>query len=615
MAITAMRDNGATTINEVTEKMGGSGVEFPPTDKRPCFGVYEKATKNGKDAKPGVYWHYATEGKDPVPIDTWICDPLHIAAKTRDESSSAWGRLLKWKDADGRPHQWAMPMELLEGDGADVRRELAHHGLRIAPGRKPRELLESYIKNQDVKDSALCVSRLGWHGGVYVTPGEVIGQSDDVVVFQNCSAAESAFAASGTEGQWRSTVGALSAGNTRLVFAISAAFAAPLAELAGEDSGGFHLRGASSSGKSTVLKVAASVWGGPAQYVRLWRATANGLEGVAALHNDGLLILDELSQIDAKEAGQCAYMLANGQGKARASRTGAARQPARWRLLFLSAGETSLAALMAAEGRRANAGQEIRLADIESDAGCGLGIFDTLHHHGSGASLATALKDSASSYFGAVGRTWLRQVVNDRASVIETMNAGMREFMAAVVPDGAAGQVERVARRFALVAVAGELATHYKLTGWKKGEANAAAQACFRSWLEGFGGAGNAEERAIIRELKDFIDRHGDSRFSDASGNSEISHDRPVINRAGYYRQEAGGRIYLFTSGGLRDATAGHDFKRVITVLNDAGAILKKEEKKGEKRYTFPAWTPEGTKRLYWIDPQKLAPEDVTRAD
>src|SRR5438093_2106814 len=46
-----------------------------------------------------------------------------------------WGRLLEWRDDDGIRHQWAMPLELLQGDGSDVRRELARLGLSIAPGR------------------------------------------------------------------------------------------------------------------------------------------------------------------------------------------------------------------------------------------------------------------------------------------------------------------------------------------------------------------------------------------------------------------------------------------------------------------------------------------------
>ena len=224
-----------------------------------------------------------------------------------------------------------------------MRRELARMGLSIAPGKAQRYLLASFVQVWPVESRARCVERLGWHGSVYVTPAESIGQDDQIVVFQNAHAIDPAFSTSGTLDTWRDTVAGLSAGNSRLVFALSVAFAGPLADVAGEDSGGFHLRGSSSSGKTTALTLAASVWGNPSAYPRLWRATANDLEGLAALHNDGLLILDELSQIDPKEAGEAAYLLANGQGKARASRTGAARQAARWRLLFLSAGEDSQA--------------------------------------------------------------------------------------------------------------------------------------------------------------------------------------------------------------------------------------------------------------------------------
>ncbi|MGQ3888597.1 hypothetical protein ACQUW5_06135 [Legionella sp. CNM-1927-20] len=39
---------------------------------------------------------------------------------------------------------------------------------------------------------------------------------------------------------------------------------------------------------------------------------------------------------------------------------------------LLSAGEESLTGLMAKAGQRTDAGQEIRLADIEADAGVGL---------------------------------------------------------------------------------------------------------------------------------------------------------------------------------------------------------------------------------------------------
>lgn len=417
------------------------------------------------------------DGNEKAPL--WISSQIRVIAKTRDEKSGEWGLLLEWLDADGVLHRWAMPLELLQGDGADVRRELARLGLQISPSRVSRDLLAAYLQVVPVQARARCVIQLGWHGSVYVTPSESIGQSSEIVVFQNAHAIEPAFASSGTVDEWRDSVGRLASGNSRLVFALSVAFAGPLADVAGEDSGGFHLRGKSSSGKSTALKVAASAWGSPTTYPRLWRATSNGLEGLAAIHNDGLLILDEMSQAEPNEVGGSAYMLANQQGKTRASRTGAARQSARWRLIFLSAGEESLSALMARTGKRPNAGQEIRLADIEVDAGAGMGAFETLHDCASLAALALAIKDAAVKYHGAVGVQWLRHIVEDRQRLAEFVSNGIKQFVDEFAPADSSGQVLRVARRFGLVAVAGELASHYGLTGWDEGEAIRAVSKCF----------------------------------------------------------------------------------------------------------------------------------------
>ena len=47
-------------------------------------------------------------------------------------------------------------------------------------------------------------------------------------------------------------------------------------------------------------------------------------------------------------------------------------------------------------------------------------------------------------------------------------------------------QVQRVAKRFALVAVAGELATEYDVLPWAVGEASQFASLCFKSFVDGF---------------------------------------------------------------------------------------------------------------------------------
>jgi hypothetical protein len=77
----------------------------------------------------------------------------------------------------------------------------------------------------------------------------------------------------------------------------------------------------------------------------------------------------------------------------------------------------------------------------------------------------------------------------------------------------AGGQAVRVARRFALAATAGDLATRYGLTGWPEGEALVAARACYTAWLDGFGGTGNREERQLFAHVCGFLEAHGGSRF------------------------------------------------------------------------------------------------------
>ncbi len=517
------------------------GGDRPRPDNPPAGIVHcDYADGRFEVTAKGVVYRPNADKEGNAGATTWICSPLMVIAKTRSDESRAWGRLLKWRDPDGVLHSWAMPLELLQGDCMDVRRELAGAGLNISITKKARELLTAYLQVFPMDARARCVDRLGWHGPLYVLPTEAIGRASEMVVFQNAHSVEPAFSVSGTVADWRDSVAKLAEGNSRLVFSICVALAGALLEPAGEDAGGFHLRGPSSTGKSTALKLAASGWGIPDKYCRRWRATTNGLEGLAALHNDGLLILDELGQIDCREAGEAAYLLANGQGKARASRTGTARPSASWRLVFLSAGEESLSALMARAGKKPTAGQEIRMAEIEADAGAGMGLVEALHGYDGPAAFVGALRAAASRYYGAVGGEWLRRLVADREKLPGVLTDGIRRFVAEFAPRGATGQAERVARRFGLVAVAGEIATHYGLTGWKKGESSAAAGKCFASWLELFGGAVNHEERALLAQVRAFLEAHGQSRFQNLSGE-----DQHTVNRAGFFRVVDSNREFL----------------------------------------------------------------------
>ena len=449
---------------------------------------------------------------------------------------------------------------------------LADQGLHIATNPFARAYLPAYLKECQITERARCVRQLGWQGAVYVTPNETIGQSTERIVLQNRQAVEPNFSTSGTVEEWRQHVAGPAQGNSRFVFSIAAALAGPLVEIAAMDSGGFHLRGPSSCGKSTALKVAASVYGKPSEYVRPWRSTINGLEALASVHNDGFLALDEIGQADPDKIGEAAYLLANGQGKARSSREGIARLPENWRLLFLSSGEESLTALMQQGGKRATAGQEIRLADIDADAGAGMGILQCTHGVADPKDFVRELATGYEQFYGTVGMAWIRHVVELRARLLKEVPVCLRAFVDEVVPKAATGQVERVAKRFALVAVAGELATEFGLNGWLKGEAIEAAKACFQSWLEGFGGDGNREEEEILAHVRGFLEKHGSSRFEDMNA---VSAQR-IPNRAGFSRVTADGECeYLFPRQSfITELCAGFELRTVVTVLKKNGLLV-----------------------------------------
>lgn len=249
---------------------------------------------------------------------------------------------------------------------------------------------------------------------------------------------------------------------------------------------------------------------------------------------------------------------------------------------------------MARIGSKSNAGQEIRLADIEADAGAGMGAFETLNGCASPAALSLALKDAATRHHGAAGVAWLRAVVNDHDKLAELIAGGVRQFVDENAPAGAAGQVLRVARRFGLVAVAGELATHYGVTGWPEGEAAQAASRCFAAWLDSFGGTGNREDRALMAQVRGFFETHGASRFEDMAATV----DQRIVNRAGFYRTGLdGAREYLVLPEAFkRDVCAGFDLKAATRCLLAQGWIVPGGDGRPTQKPRLPGI---GTARVY----------------
>lgn len=526
-------------------------------------------------------------GQDsPVKICSW----LQVAARTRDPQGDNYGYLLHWLDDDNRHRYWAMPAELLAGDGSEYRRILLSRGMRLSNSVKARQLLSLFIQQMGelATQKAVSVNCIGWHHHAYVHPRLTFYPSEHSnnprMVLQTMHPIEG-FIQQGSSDSWRQHVGRYCLDNPLLIVGVCAALAAPLLHLCGVDGFGLHLDGASSTGKTAALYPALSVWGEPNQLRHSWRATANGLEGTALAHNDALLALDEMGEVDPKEAGDVAYMLANGQGKTRAGKYGEMRLPARWRLVFLSTGEVTLESHLASIGKRVvvpahpcahdipfvlniKAGQQVRVIDLSADAGAQMGVFN--HSHGmNAADLADHLKQQSRQHYGSLALDWLRYLTQHSTQVRPVFQNVRPRFLASLPPE-ADGQVRRVAEKFALLASACLLAIQAKVLYWPTQSVEAACLSQLNQWILARGGVAANEDQQAIRQVRSFIEQHGESRFTP----KQTGYSSQVRQRAGWLDTSGPQTLYLFYPTGWREATEGLSPDRAAKALMAAGYLV-----------------------------------------
>ena len=582
-------------------------------------------------------WHTDADGEK-----TWICAALYVDAMTRNDRGEAWGRLLRFRDPEVREHVWPCPIKLLAGDGVAFREALMELGLVISPAKAARAHLSIYVQTAAPGRFVHCAEQTGWTEidghRVFVLPDTTIGPDTGTTRVLYQGPAARGYGVRGSLAEWQDSIGRWCNGNSRLTLAVSMALAGPLLGPCGAEGGGVHYCGSSSTGKSTAQYAAVSVTGAP-ESRQMWRGTSNGVEGIAYSHNDGLLALDEIGMVSPAEAGEIAYMLANGSEKLRGARTGGVREVRRWRLLFLSSGEIGLADHMLTVGKRARAGQEIRLLNIPADTGK-FGVFEELHGHTGGAAFSKAIEQTHRKFYGTAFRAFLEKVTAmDQDELVEWVDLKREEFIRTNLAGAdPSGQAIRAGHRFAIIAAAGELAAQFGIVPWPDGAASWAARVCFDAWLKARGGAGNQEPRDMLAQVRHFLEQHGESRFTpwacercDGTGKAAAGRYQDVrtgewgdgigtchmcngtgrvlqrtVNACGYRRfvkdktDEGHRRHYLVYPESWRvDVCSGFDFKAVTALCRERGIINPSTDGKSSRHETPPG---EKKKRFYVLD-------------
>jgi uncharacterized protein (DUF927 family) len=216
---------------------------------------------------------------------------------------------------------------------------------------------------------------------------------------------------------------------------------------------------------------------------------------------------------------------------------------------------------------------------------------------------------------GHAARDFLLHLTKEDMSTLPAEIAKARaEFIAEHCPVGADGQVRRACGRFALVGIAGELASKHGITGWEMGAAEAAAARLFREWVEGRGGIGAAETREGLLQVRAFLEQHGESRFApawdrtllrveaDGTETESVKTDRPTVNRAGFRRvTDEGTTYYVLPEVWRREVCKGREAQDVAEAMVERGWMLPGDGRNATRKPHIPG--EKSSMRVYVITP------------
>jgi putative DNA primase/helicase len=547
-------------------------------------------------------------------VDDWFCSPLKIIAITRTEAGRAHAYLIEYlPHGSTEKRRTILSQALLLGRPEDALKLLRDIGVSVLCSHK--KLLRDYLDREHLRFSTArpadfyhSVKVVGWYSPTtFVLPNEIIGKQAGV--WFSGDEEEESYRRRGTFKQWQSTVAALCVGNPYLIVATSCGFVGPLLQWLNIPGTGFHFYGDSTTGKSTALMVPVSIWGAP-RFLLSWRSTINGQEAQASKHSATFLALDESHQVDPKVLDAGVYMLANGVAKARMTREIISGEVRQWRVSLLSSGERSIESHLNTAQITHKAGQSVRIVDLPVRGK--FGLFDALHEAANGREFADQLRDNAAKCYGHAGPAFISRLIAELPCL--DLPGRLSKTVSAFSHD-LNPQESRVAQVCALSALAGELAVEWNIVPWKKDDATRAAVKLFSHWRHVQPQSASSIEHAqILRQVSDFINRYGDSRFSNINWAAitdkygKVINEEPLIReRCGYWEEsddEEGGRVYLFNSGGLHEASSGFDFERVLDALDEAGAFTEKGT--GGQRARKRRDPTKQPIKLYHIDPAKL---------
>jgi Domain of unknown function (DUF927) len=301
----------------------------------------------------------------------------------------------------------------------------------------------------------------------------------------------------GDRDNWNRDVGEVALKSTPLTFGLCLSLACPLPSYVRANIGKrllsetavFNLSGESGSGKSSIVRAAAGLFG-PPDLIGKWDFTRRGLEEYSESRNDLLESLDDL-ETHIEEAsslrtalGYVNQIVTSGQSKLMSKH---AELPSlSWTTFGLTSSPESIDQIAEKIGWKRTNGQRARLTDLPLPTVATAGMFDRLKGDAmekieEGKRLIKRLDAGVTQNYGLVMPRWLRFLFSEEQSdlILKLTDS----FLEDVLSNGD-GFDERYARKFAVPAVAGQLAAQHGIFPWPERWPVVAVEKCYHLSLK-----------------------------------------------------------------------------------------------------------------------------------
>ncbi|MEB3705232.1 DNA/RNA helicase, partial [Escherichia coli] len=292
-------------------------------------------------------------------------------------------------------------------------------------------------------------------------------------------------------------------------------------------------------------------------------------------------LLDKDVLAAAKIMQNRVYTLSGGKGKTRSAMY--ENKVAEWQVSIFSTGECSLQQLAASGNVERLEGENVRVIDVNADAGAEMGIFESLPEGiNSSNELVHAIKDATHRYYGSAKPAFLKRLVadiqDDRESVKRKLEKGIEFFLNKHQVDRNSGIQVRIAKRFAIAYVAGSMAVKYGVLPFTKQDVMKGISTCYLDSLKVVLSEPEVMKSPLGRSFDAIIDFIKKDDLLNLIGNDRIT--QTAIKKAPVIIHKVKGRtVYAVDKDLVHNCLPKSQRKGILTLLTKQGVLLSDVKK------------------------------------